>query len=96
VNVRDEARDTNAEPTGRVTMVVKRAKSRAPFVPESLLRAVVTFREVVVETFRGFVADRGADLGGSLAFTTLLTAVPLLATFSPPSSRKRTIRSWIS
>jgi uncharacterized BrkB/YihY/UPF0761 family membrane protein/DNA-binding IscR family transcriptional regulator len=82
VNVRDEARDTNAEPTGRVTMVVKRAKSRAPFVPESLLRAVVTFREVVVETFRGFVADRGADLGGSLAFTTLLTAVPLLATFS--------------
>ena len=32
--------------------------------------------------FRGFRADRGLDLAGSLAFTTLLTAVPLLATFS--------------
>jgi membrane protein len=63
-------------------MVVQRAKSRAPLVPASLLRAVVTLREVVVETFRGFNADRGADLAGSLAFTTLLTAVPLLATFS--------------
>jgi membrane protein len=82
VNVVDEARDSNVEPAGRVTMVVERAKSRAPFVPEPLLRAVVTFREIVVDTFRGFAADRGADLAGSLAFTTLLTAVPLLATFS--------------
>jgi membrane protein len=82
VNVVDEARDSNVEPAGRVTMVVERAKSRAPFVPEPLLRAVVTFREIVVDTFRGFTADRGADLAGSLAFTTLLTAVPLLATFS--------------
>jgi membrane protein len=63
-------------------MVVQRAKGRAPLVPGRLLRAVVTLREVVVETFRGFNADRGADLAGSLAFTTLLTAVPLLATFS--------------
>ena len=63
-------------------MVVQRAKSRAPLVPASLLRAVVTLREVVVETFRGFNADRGADLAGSLAFTTFLTAIPLLATFS--------------
>lgn len=82
LNVMDEARNSNSEPTGHVTMVVERAKRRAPFVPESLLRAVVTFREIVVETFRGFAADRGADLAGSLAFTTLLTAVPLLATFS--------------
>ncbi|HSD72505.1 MAG TPA: hypothetical protein VLE54_06930, partial [Thermoanaerobaculia bacterium] len=82
MKVMDEARDSNVEPTGRVTMVVERAKSRAPFVPEPLLRAVVTFREIVVDTFRGFTADRGADLAGSLAFTTLLTAVPLLATFS--------------
>jgi len=37
---------------------------------------------VVSETFRGFRADRGLDLAGSLAFTTILTAVPLLATFS--------------
>lgn len=70
------------EPKGRVTMVVERAKARAPLVPESLLRVVVTLREILVETFRGFTADRGADLAGSLAFTTLLTAVPLLATFS--------------
>ncbi len=38
--------------------------------------------EVGAETFRGFRADRGFDLAGSLAFTTILTAVPLLATFS--------------
>ncbi len=37
---------------------------------------------VASETFRGFRADRGLDLAGSLAFTTILTAVPLLATFS--------------
>jgi len=67
---------------GRITVVLERAKRRAPIVPERLLRAFVTAREVVVETFRGFAADRGADLAGSLAFTTLLTAVPLLATFS--------------
>jgi membrane protein len=67
---------------GRITVILERAKRRAPIVPERLLRAFVTVREVVVETFRGFAADRGADLAGSLAFTTLLTAVPLLATFS--------------
>jgi membrane protein len=67
---------------GRITVVVERAKRRAPIVPDALLRIFVTVREVVVETFRGFAADRGADLAGSLAFTTLLTAVPLLATFS--------------
>lgn len=38
--------------------------------------------EVASDTFRGFRADRGFDLAGSLAFTTLLTAVPLLAAFS--------------
>jgi len=77
-----EVNDGNAEATGRVTMAVERAKKRVPLIPESLLRVVVTLREVVVETFRGFAADRGADLAGSLAFTSLLTAVPLLATFS--------------
>ena len=65
-----------------VTVVLERAKRRVPFVPEPVLRVLVTLREVVVETFRGFAADRGIDLAGSLAFTTLLTAVPLLATFS--------------
>ena len=30
----------------------------------------------------GFRADRGVDLAASLSFTTLLTAVPLLATFA--------------
>ena len=37
---------------------------------------------VTSDTFRGFRADRGFDLAGSLAFTTLLTAVPMLAAFS--------------
>ncbi len=55
---------------------------RSPARPSRDLRPVWTIRGVVSETFRGFRADRGADLAGSLAFTTLLTAVPLLATFS--------------
>jgi membrane protein len=38
--------------------------------------------EVIGDTYRGFRADRGFDLAGSLSFTTLLTAVPLLAAFS--------------
>ena len=44
--------------------------------------ALETVATVVLETIRGFRADRGIDLAASLAFTTLLTAVPLLATFS--------------
>jgi membrane protein len=39
-------------------------------------------RRVVLETVRGFSADRGPDLAASLAFATLLMAVPLAATFS--------------
>jgi YihY family inner membrane protein len=38
--------------------------------------------EIVRETYGGFRADRGFDLAGSLAFTSILTAIPLLATFS--------------
>ncbi|HTY42783.1 MAG TPA: YhjD/YihY/BrkB family envelope integrity protein [Thermoanaerobaculia bacterium] len=38
--------------------------------------------EIVGDTYRGFRADRGYDLAASLAFTTLLTAVPMLAAFS--------------
>jgi len=41
-----------------------------------------SLRNIAMETFRGFRADRGLDLAGSLSFSTLLTAVPLLATFS--------------
>jgi membrane protein len=41
-----------------------------------------TLRGVPAETFRGFRADRGFDLAGSLAFTSILTAVPLLASLS--------------
>jgi len=78
MNEAGESRDEK----GRITVVMERARLRAPIVPEWLLRTFVTVREVVVETFRGFAADRGADLAGSLAFTTLLTAIPLLATFS--------------
>jgi membrane protein len=70
------------DPAGRITTVFLRAKKRMPGLPAPLLRGLVTLREVAVETFRGFRADRGADLAGSLAFTTLLAAVPLLATFS--------------
>ncbi len=39
-------------------------------------------RNVVVETYHGFRADRGVDLAASLSFSTLLAAVPLLATFA--------------
>lgn len=50
------------------------------------LRKTQTFHwsltELVRDTFRGFRADRGIDLAGSLAFTSLLTAVPLVAAFS--------------
>ncbi len=65
-----------------ITQLTRRAKRKMPVIPEPVLRALITLREVVVDTFRGFNADRGIDLAGSLAFTTLLTAVPLLATFS--------------
>ncbi|HTR03840.1 MAG TPA: YhjD/YihY/BrkB family envelope integrity protein [Thermoanaerobaculia bacterium] len=38
--------------------------------------------EIVGDTYRGFRGERGYDLAASLAFTTLLTAVPMLAAFS--------------
>jgi membrane protein len=41
-----------------------------------------SFTGVLGQTFRGFRADRGLDLAASLSFASLLTAVPLLATFS--------------
>lgn len=41
-----------------------------------------SLRRVAAETFRGFRADRGLDLSASLAFASLLTALPLLVTFS--------------
>lgn len=65
-----------------VTLTVQRARERAPWAPAGPLRAGVTLRNVIKETIDGFRADRGLDLAGSLAFTTLLLAVPLLATFS--------------
>lgn len=55
---------------------------KASLLPKRLLRAPRDAWNVAVATARGFRADRGIDLAGSLAFTTLLTAVPLLATFS--------------
>jgi len=49
----------------------------------SRLRRWVSWpRSVAAETLHGFNADRGGDLAASLAFSTLLAAVPLLATFS--------------
>ncbi|HMF10541.1 MAG TPA: YhjD/YihY/BrkB family envelope integrity protein [Thermoanaerobaculia bacterium] len=47
-----------------------------------LARRARLLRETILETARGFRADRGNDLASSLAFATLLAAVPLLATFS--------------
>ena len=61
---------------------VERARQKWPRTPAGLVRAIVLFRETISETLRGFRADRGADLASSLSFATLLTAVPLLATFS--------------
>lgn len=60
----------------------ERARQRWPRAPVGPLRAAILVREAVAETIRGFRADRGADLASSLSFSTLLTAVPLLATFS--------------
>jgi membrane protein len=47
-----------------------------------VIRRMRLLRETILETARGFRADRGNDLASSLAFATLLAAVPLLATFS--------------
>ena len=66
----------------RVPTLFERLHARWPAVPERLLRTVLLVREIVLETARGFRADRGPDLASSLAFATLLTAIPLLATFS--------------
>jgi membrane protein len=52
------------------------------WVPQPLRHGAVLLRSVAAETIRGFQADRGVDLAASLAFSTLLMAVPLLATFS--------------
>lgn len=67
--------------TSRLPAVLERTKKWLP-VPRSWPATAAFLRGVTVETFRGFRADRGIDLAASLAFTTLLTAVPLLATFS--------------
>ena len=45
-------------------------------------KAAGPLRRVVGETLRGFRADRGLDLAASLAFASLLTAIPLLVAFS--------------
>ncbi len=62
-------------------MKVESKSAKPRFVPR-LLEAPQSVWGIVTATARGFRADRGADLAGSLAFATLLTAVPLLATFS--------------
>jgi membrane protein len=66
----------------RLPTALERLHERWPAVPQAPLRAALLLREVVFETIRGFRADRGADLASSLSFATLLTAIPLLATFS--------------
>ena len=54
----------------------------APGKRRGLSAGASAVRDVLLETYHGFRADRGEDLAASLAFTTLLTAVPLLATFA--------------
>jgi membrane protein len=58
------------------------AGPRDPTAPRGLRAAVAGVRDILLETYHGFRADRGVDLAASLAFTTLLTAVPLFATFA--------------
>ena len=61
----------------------EQSRARAPARGLRGLRAALrNVFDVGQETFHGFRADRGVDLAASLAFTTLLTAVPLLATFA--------------
>ncbi len=58
------------------------AGPRDPAKRRGLFAAARAVRDILLETYHGFRADRGVDLAASLAFTTLLTAVPLLATFA--------------
>lgn len=51
-------------------------------VLDRLRRGAAALRSVTTETVRGFRADHGVDLAASLAFATLVAAVPLMATFS--------------
>jgi membrane protein len=55
---------------------------RRPRARGRIAGGVTALARVILGTARGFRADRGFDLAGSLAFATLLAAVPLLATFS--------------
>jgi membrane protein len=66
----------------RAGPALQRARKRFPGVPVRFLRGALVLREVLSETVRGFQADRGVDLAGSLAFASLVAAVPLLATFA--------------
>lgn len=61
---------------------LERIQALWPSAPQRLLRLLLLLGEIVAETLRGFRADRGADLASSLSFATMITAVPLLATFS--------------
>lgn len=67
---------------GRIAALVEWTRGRLPAIPDPLGRSLGTVKCIVLATLRGFRADRGIDLAASLSFTTLLTAVPLLATFS--------------
>lgn len=55
---------------------------RAQGLTGPVRRGTAPLRRAVIDTYRGFRADRGVDLAASLAFDTLIAAVPLLATFS--------------
>ena len=65
-----------------VTAMVRRTRERVPWAPAGIVKAGGMIRNIAVDTYDGFRADRGLDLAGSLSFATLLLSVPLLATFS--------------
>jgi membrane protein len=61
---------------------VTREAPRRPRARGAIARSAIGVARAILGTARGFRADRGFDLAGSLAFATLLAGVPLLATFS--------------
>jgi len=65
-----------------VTAMVRRTRERVPWAPAGIVKAGGMIRNIAVDTYDGFRADRGLDLAGSLSFATLFLSVPLLATFS--------------
>src|SRR6185369_8601645 len=59
-----------------------RAEPRGGAAVKDGRAALSRARRVLVQTVKGFYADRGDDLAASLTFSTLVMAVPFAATFA--------------